>query len=204
MIDLKALTLYDSTHRYFYKGRLLLSVTDVFQKTGMSDFSKVKWDTMEEAKLMGDYVHEIARLVASKDLKKDSVDYRLEGYLKGITRFFKENVRRVISVEKPVCDPYHGYAGQPDLVFESHAKRIVLADWKTPKDEHATWKYQTGAYKNAWDKCYPKQRIQDRLGIMLDGKDSYTPHPYTKAQDFDKFLAMLTTAKVKLEEKITT
>lgn len=204
MIALKDLVFYESTHRYFYKGKLMIATTDVFKMTGLSDFTKIKWEVLEEAKLEGDYVHEMAKLIAFKELDLKELDYRLEGYHRAVKKFFKENVKRVIAVETSVCDPYNGYAGTPDIVYQNHKNRIVLADWKTPKEEHKAWKYQTAAYKNAWEKCFPKVKIQDRLGVMLSEKGTYEKSQYQKPQDFDKFLHLLGTAKIKLEEKITT
>lgn len=198
------LELYQSTHRYFYKGRLLIGVTEVFEATGLADFSKIKWEILEEAKLKGDYVHELARLVASKSLNTRKLDSRLEGYYAAIKKFFKEEVKGILAVETPVCDPYHGYAGTPDIVFVSHGDRLVLADYKTPDRPHATWKYQTAAYKNAWDKCFPDQKIRDRFGIMLSDDGEYKLHQHTGSQDFDKFLLCLGVAKIKMEEGIRT
>ncbi len=204
MIDLSKLVLYDSTHRYFYNGRQLIAVTDVFEKTGLSDFSKIKWEVLEDAKIKGDFVHEIARLFANKTLKPKSIDYRLEGYYRAVKKFFKERVKKIIAVEKPICDPYHGYAGQPDIVYEDFKGLICLDDYKTPERPHPTWKYQTAGYKNAWDKCFPKLKIRNRAGVMLKPDGTYERHEHHGAQEFDKFIDCLSVANIKIEEKINT
>lgn len=200
----KDLQFFESTHRYFYKGKQLIGPTEVFELTGLSDFSKVKWEILEEAKLLGDYVHELARLFALKKLNRESVDDRLQGYLKAIERFFRQFVKKVIAVETPVCDSYNGYGGIPDLVFVGDKGRIVLPDYKTSSVPYPTWPLQTAAYKNAWNKCFPSYKVQDRMEVILrdDGTISVVYHK--GSQDFDKFLAVLKVAQFKLEHKITT
>ena len=205
MIDLKDLEFFEFTHRYFHKGRQLVSVTEVFERTGLADFSKVKWETMEASKTLGDYCHELARLYALKKLNEKTIDYRLLGYLNGIKKFFKENVRIVIAVELPICDPYHNYAGTPDIIYLNNKNKIALADYKTPERPHPVWPFQTAAYKNAWDKCFPKKKIWERAGVMLTA-DGEKPERdiHTEPQDFDNFLAALRVAQIKIKNNINT
>lgn len=206
MIDLKDLQLLEVTHAYYYKNRRLVGVNETFDRTGLSDFSKIKWEVLEASKIKGEYVHELARLVAIGRLKPGSVDHRLTGYLSAIKQFFKQNVKKVISTETPICDPYFGYAGTPDLVYLNFKNRICLPDFKTPENKHPVWPLQTAAYKNAWDKCFPKKKIWQREGVMLhengDYTDSLDREVYKDPQDFDNFLAALRVTQFKINHHI--
>lgn len=196
------LVFFESTHRYFLNGRELIAVTRVFEKTGITDFSKVKFDVLEPARLLGDCVHELVKLVGLKKLDRRNLDPRLEGYLGAVRKFYKENVKKVLLIEQAVCDPYNGYAGTPDLVYVDFDDRNVIDDVKTPKRPHAAWGLQTAAYKNAVQKCYPSLKIHRREGVMLRADGTYERHPHLDAQDFDNFLAALRVARFKINRKI--
>ena len=204
MIDLKHLEFFEATHSYFWKGRKLVGANEVCERTGLSDFSKVKWETLEAAKTLGEYVHGMAMLYAKNNLKETTIDLRLKGYLLGIKKFFKENVKKVIAVERPICDPYLGYAGTPDIIYLNFKSRICLDDFKTPDQSHPAWPLITSAYKNAWDKCFPKQRIWERASVKLSVNGEVDREPHKNAQDFDNFLAALRVAQFKISYNINT
>ena len=198
------LVLYESTHRYFLDGRELTAVTYVFERTGISDFSKIDGDLLEEAKLLGDCVHELAMLVGTRKLDRSDLDPRLEGYLASIRLFYKENVKKVLLIEKPVCDPHFGYAGKPDLVYINKRDRVVVDDFKTPKRPHPAWQLQTAAYKRAIERSYPEIKIQERGGVQLRPDGTYARHVHKDPQDIDDFLAALRVLRYKQKHKIRT
>ena len=198
------LELYEATHRYFLDGRELTAVTYVFERTGISDFSKIDGDLLEEAKLLGDCVHELAMLVGTRKLDRSDLDPRLEGYLASIRLFYKENVKKVLLIEKPVCDPHFGYAGKPDIVYVNRKDQICLDDYKTSAMIHASWKLQTAAYKRAVERSYPELKIQERASVQLKRDGSYKRDVHKDPQDFDNFLAALRLVRFKQKHKIRT
>jgi len=198
------------THRYFFSGDELMSVTAAFKKTGIIDFSRVKTEIIEPALLIGDCAHEIAQLYGNNKLDEESVDdgsdggYDMTGYLKAIKSFYNDNVKEVLLIEQPVVDKYNLYCGTPDLIFKNKKGLTGLIDWKTPKKPHPAWGLQTAAYKNAAEKCFSDLQINFRGGVLLRKDGSYEFHKHKCTQDFDIFLAVLKIANFKVEHKITT
>ena len=196
------------SHRYFYKGAELMSVTTAFKKTGIVDFSKVKAEVIEPALVIGDYVHEMAELYGMGQ-EVENIDDGLEsgvdlrGYFAAIKKFYAENVKEVLLIEQMVCDPYFLFSGTPDIVYLGFDGFVHVDDFKTPEKPHPAWSFQTAPYKRAVERCFDID-IQKRGGVLLRKDGSYELHPHKGSRDFDDFLAILTTAKIKEKHKIRT
>lgn len=199
----------ESTHRYFYKGDELMSVTTAFKKTGIVDFSKVKTEVIEPALVVGDFVHEMAELYGQGRLDEDSIDdgsesgTDLRGYFEAIKKFYSENVKEVLLLEQMVCDPHFLFSGTPDIVYLGFDGFVHVDDFKTPKKPHPAWHYQTAPYKRAVERCFDV-KIHKRGGVLLRQDSTYELHPHKGNRDFDDFIAILTTAKIKDKHKINT
>lgn len=75
---------------------------------------------------------------------------------------------KVVAIEKLVY--FRGlYAGTIDRVWKFTSSR-VLVDIK-PRTKTIASRLQTGAYKEAWDFMHPKEKINERWIIHLDGTD---------------------------------
>lgn len=198
------ITLNEVTHQYFHKtGRELLSVTTAFEKVGITDFSKVPFDVIEPARVLGDMVHEIAMYHGLGVLDEDSVDPSLLGYLDGIKKFFDQEVAEVIAIERPIFSLTFGFAGTPDIIYKDKKGFIRCDDYKSALKPHKACKWQTAPYAYAFEKMH-KIRIDKRRGIHFTKDGEYYPdaHNNPLRRDFDEFLSILKTAILKIENKI--
>ena len=200
---MKDLTFREATHRYFYLGQELTSVTHAIGAVGITDFSKVPFELMEQAQLIGDYVHEIARLYALNNLDEDTLDPRLSGYLQGIKKFFSENVQKVLLAEARVYDLGLGYAGTCDLVYRNFKRKVCLDDFKTAKNAHPAAQLQTAAYKRPVERLYGL-KVDERAGVHIRGLGDYDRIPYHNPADFGDFVHALAVARWKQKHKIRT
>jgi len=187
---------YESTHRYFYEGRELTSVTHALESVGISDFSKVHWETLERAQMIGDFVHEIARLHALNKLEQSSIHPDLMGFYFSIKLFFKERVKRVIKVESKVGNLGFGFAGRMDILYLSKQNRLCLDDYTTGTVNHLAKRLQTAAYQYAAAINY-KIKSSERASVLLDQQGYYERTIYKNRSDFDHFIACLTVANLK-------
>ncbi len=198
------ITLNEVTHQYFHKsGRELISVTTAFERVGITDFSKVPFDIIEPARVLGDMVHEIAMYYGLGVLDEDSVDPSLLGYLEGIKKFFDIEVGEVVAIEKPIFSLTHGFAGTPDIIYRDKKNRLRCDDYKSALKPHKACKWQTAPYAFAYEKMH-KERIDKRRGIHFtkDGGYQIDDHNNPLRRDFDEFLSILKTAILKIQNKI--
>lgn len=197
--------LLESTHQYYHiaTGRELLSVTTAFEKIGITDFSRVPFDVIEPARVKGDLVHDMAEYFGLEILNESTVDPQLFGYLEGIKKFFRDEVKRVIAIEQPVFSLTQGYAGTPDIVYEDRKSIIRLDDYKSALKPHKACKWQTAPYAYAFEKMH-KIKIEKRRGIHFtaDGNYHFDNHDNPLRRDFDEFVAILRAAYLKINNKI--
>ena len=197
--------LSEVTHQYFHSssGRELISVTTAFDRVGITDFSKVPFHILEPAKQRGDLVHEIAQYYGLGVLDEASVDPSLMGYLEGIKKFFRDEVKKVISIEQPVFSLTHGYAGTPDIIYLTQDDKLSLDDYKSALKPHKACKWQTAAYAYAFEKMH-KITIDRRRGIHFTHDGEWFPdeHKNPLRRDFDEFITILKCAILKIKEKI--
>ena len=191
------LVFYESTHRYFLDGRELASVTNTLESVGITDYSKVTWEVLERTILVGDYVHEIARLHALKQLDESTIDLNLVGYYQGIKRFFDERVKRVLQVEAKVMNLKFGYAGRLDILYVNRSNRVCLDDYTTASQiNHLAKMLQTAAYERAAEANY-KVKISERASVLLSPVASYRRTIYKNRADFDGFVHALALSYLK-------
>lgn len=197
--------LNETTHQYFHieTGRELVSVTNCFERIGITDFSKVPFDIIEPARIRGDMVHEIAQYYGLDLLDEESVDMSMQGYLKAIKKYFKENVKRVVAIEKPVFSLAMGLAGTPDILYENFEDHLCLDDYKTPIKLHPACRLQTAAYAEIYWKMTGK-RIKHRNAVqLLENGDYYLdPHRNPLRHDFNDFMTVYRAALLKIKMKI--
>ena len=197
-LTLDDLTLVESTHRYFLSGKELTSVTHALEAAGVTDFSKVPWEQLERARLLGDYAHQIAMLYARQDLDESSLNPALSGYLTAIKDFFHTRVSRVLLVEFKVYDLTMGYAGTGDVVYEDHRGRVCLDDYKKSQAIHPAARLQTAAYKRPIKKLY-KIDVHERGGVRISDDGTWKRTPYTDQSDFPNFVHALELGRWKMK-----
>ena len=187
------LDFHEATHRYFLNGKEVLSVTKVFEITAITDFSKVKFEILEAAKIVGDLVHQLAHLYGQGTLDEESVDPALYGYYEAIRSYYDEQVKKILYLEQKIFDAYLGYAGTLDIIYINRSGKICLDDYKTPTVLHPATALQTAAYKSAAAKNL-RVKIQERGGVRLDKSGKYERKVYRDPSDFPNFRAALQVA----------
>jgi len=194
---------HELTHKYYLDGMELTSVTYALASVGVVDFSMVNWEVLERAKLVGDIVHEIARLYALNELDEDTIDKSLWGYYLAIKKYFEEHVKKIISVESRIFDKYNGYAGRTDIVYYGFDGRVYLDDYKTGVQIPLAARLQTAAYQRAYTKNY-NIKIHARGGVYLNYDGTFKRYQYSSRQDFHSFIQCLGIARLKDANHITT
>lgn len=121
---------HEPTHRYFLKknGKELHGVSKIY-KIARADSQEV----MAQSGELGVKVHELAHLyVVPQDIDRTIfVPGELTGYDQAIRSFFKRRVKRVLLAEAIAFDAKLGIAGRLDILYEDHAGKICLDDYKT-------------------------------------------------------------------------
>lgn len=192
------------THQYFVKstGRELIAVTRVFELMGITDFSRVKYETLEPSIIRGIYVHDMAAAYGSKKLIEEGIEPEYEGYLRAIRAFYREQVKKLVFVERQVYNLTLGYAGTLDIVYFNHDDELCLDDFKTPIKLHVATKWQTAAYLDAFQKI-AKFKVTNRGGVQLSRDGTYKRTRFeNQRRDFNEFVTLLKSAYLKIENKI--
>lgn len=196
--------LNEVTHQYFHNsGKEFISVTNSFDKIGITDFSKIPFDVIEPARVKGDYVHQIAEYYGLGALDEESVDMAYKGYLEAVKMFFKEQVKEVVAIEKIVFSKAHGFAGKPDIVYINFKDELCVGDHKTPIKIHPATRWQLAPYVYAWEKMN-KVKVDRRHAIQFKDDGEYEIHEFTNPlrRDFSEFITILRAAILKIENKI--
>lgn len=192
-------------HKYYHiaTGRELVSVTNCFERIGIVDFSKVPFDIIEPARIRGDMVHEMAQYYGLEMLDEESVDMSMQGYLKGIKKYFRENVKSVVAIEKPVFSLDMGVAGTPDILYQNFEDDLCLDDYKTPLKLHPACRLQTAAYAELYWKMTGR-RVKHRNAVQLleNGEYYLDPHRNPLRHDLNDFMTVYRAALLKIKMKI--
>ena len=191
MNEIQGLEFSALTHQYFLNGKELISVTKVFEKVGVTDFSRVPFDVIEPARQFGDVVHDMAAMFGNEVLDEDTVDLEYEGFLESIRSFFKDHVKKILAIEYKVCNVVHHYAGTLDILYLNKKKELCLDDWKTPKHEQKASKWQTVAYFKALPKEICEVKRRHAVHLRADGTYEMFEHKNPIRRDFDDFLTFL-------------
>jgi hypothetical protein len=185
------LTFDAASHKYQLGDRVLPSVTQVLQATGLADFS-APWFTAD-CRDRGSLMHQAIALDVEGVLDDETLDPQLRPYLDGWRRFLEESRCEVERWETPVCDPALGYAGTLDGILRvphSDARRL-LVDIK--RGFYRSAGPQTAAYKRlAWHFYTDQPVIFERAVVELSGDGRYQFHRLNEPSDERVFIAALT------------
>lgn len=189
LLSLDDLLFTEEPHRYVYRGREYLSVTQVIREAGFGeDFSAVPADRMEFCQRRGRMVHLACRMLSEGELDWSTVDPRIEGYVRAYEKFLAECPGKVAAVEHRLVYPDMGLAGTPDLVKFIGGRRALI-DLKTGATKSAKW--QTAGYAKLWAAIYPSKPIYERYSLKLDKAGQYKLIPHEKTEDEVAFDMML-------------
>lgn len=137
-------------HRYWFKGRELLSVTTILRMTGMINADHFT----EESRVRGSLVHKSCELINRGQFDQAlAIDQHYMGYVNAYLTFLDEDEAVVLGEpEFQVCDPVYGYAGTVDVrlwlprrIYQGVVGWRGTVDFKTgsPADWH---RLQLSAY----------------------------------------------------------
>jgi hypothetical protein len=164
-------------HAYHWRGKAYPSVTQVLTTTLGDDFADVPQDRLEFCQGRGNAVHAAGAFLMAGDLDWDTVDPRIEGYVRAVERFHQECPGKIVCMEKRMVSPGLGLAGTPDLVKFIRGRRSLI-DYKTSQQMKPRMRLQTAGYQRLWETIYPNQPIYERYGLRLqpDGFYKLVPH----------------------------
>jgi len=182
--DPALLSFSEEGHVYTYDGKPLVSVTEALRRAGMIDAT---WFT-PESRERGRLVHQAVHYVNEAALDWDSVDPRIEGYVRAHERFLKESGLEVIAAELRVAHPLYFFGGTLDLIGWLNG-RLMLIDDKTGHPQ-AWASLQTAGYAL----CIDEKNIDRRtLWLQEDGRYMLSS-AYRDVGDFKVFQAAVACA----------
>lgn len=191
-------------------GQRIPSVTEVLQAVGVStDFDALRLGSarirqaIDLKRDIGTALHTDAHAFDDDDLVWETVDPRVEPYLRAWATFRANTGARPVTRERAVYHPLYGYAGTLDGIFTLPTGRTVLVDLKTGDPKDSGCQYQTAAYLEAFKVDHPDQLVHERWAVRLtpDHAVPYRITPYTDWQDFQRFQAFLTTYTCQAERR---
>lgn len=186
----KELIFDEDTHTYRYDGQLVPGVTSILECVGLSDFSMVPPDILEQAKAFGTEVHRATeKLDRNEDILTEISE--ISGlYLCHYIKFLNDLDVKIIDIEKRVFCEKFLYAGTLDriAVFKKLSPHPVLFDIKTGQ-KSISHQVQTAAYEYAYKT--DKRQKMDRYTLYLSNAGYKLSEAHTSRKDFDVFLAAL-------------
>ena len=169
------LTFQEDGHIYRIDGIERPSTTQIIKAAGLSDFSMVRADVLERARLWGNAVHKMAELWLKGTIDLLTLDEALFGPLKALERWYAEHNIGTMSGGQFEIRGFHPkllYTGTPDMKFPK-----LLIDIKSRLDPLAA-ALQVVAY----DEMDGGDREHRILILNEDGTYDYPRVNATKAK----------------------
>jgi hypothetical protein len=179
------------TSKYVVNGLRWPSVTEVLAINGLTDFSNIREDVLELARVRGNDVHEWVHGVDMGVLEGLKPDPRIAGYVDGYNRFRDEKKFEVVDVEKLVRHDTYMYVGMLDRTGLMDGEKWLL-DIKCVHRVQQESALQTAAYEHALEERH------NRAVLQLKPNGKYQLHPYTSRNDLHDFLSALRVAWCKI------
>lgn len=187
---IKELLFDETTHTYRYDGQLVPGVTSVLEGVGLSDFSMVPPDILEQAKAFGTEVHRITEKLDRNEDIPTGISEASGLYLCHYIKFLNDLDVEIIDIEKRVFCEKFLYAGTLDriAVLKKLSLQPVLFDIKTGQ-KSISHQVQTAAYEYAYKT--DKRQKMDRYTLYLSEDGYKLSEAHASRKDFDVFLAAL-------------
>lgn len=178
---------FDSAnHAYTLDGVRVPSVTEILSP--LNDFSMIRPDVLETARVFGQHVHEACDLYDRDELDWSSLDTDLVPYVEGWKQFIEESGAIVIGSEIRVFHEKLMYAGSPDKVL-AWGNRVVIPDLKATAIVPRSVGAQTAAYAEAYHSMHGGKKPERYCIHLLEGK--YRTHPRKESADWSLFVSAL-------------
>jgi hypothetical protein len=204
-------TLDPHTHQYIHtpSGRVIPSVSSILRKSGVREAPFVggsgkQAEAIARALKRGREVHRLTRSMdetfdladAFEDLF-DPADTTVENinYVAAYDKFLRTADYRPIAWEAVLYNPDYDYAGRTDGVGWFGTRRIMI-DRKTDRTLHKAVWLQLAAYREAWNRMKPNQKIDQTFALVLRDDMSFElkPNPI-EGGDFGFFAAAIWMAR---------
>lgn len=179
----------EETHQYFYGKRELPSVTTVLSE--IVDFSMVKDEILENARVRGVAVHRATELDDTGDLDEASVHPIIRPYLEGWRKFKAQCHFKSQYIEERVLSKQGWYAGTLDRIG-IFGGGPALVDLKARSSMTPEIGPQLAGYAFAWKEMTGEDLYNRRYSVQLKPDGTYRLHHYDNDRDLDAFLACLT------------
>lgn len=194
---IEGLTFDESTHTYYYQGNKVPGVTGCLENVGLSDFSMVPFDVLEQAQELGTEVHKIIEM-SNKGLELPSCSDEAMARLLQYDQFVHDLGVEVVESEKIIFNKKYMYAGTLDLVAvltkSTRSTGPCIIDFKTGGKSMAH-PIQLSAYEYGYKT--DKRSSLDTYTLYLENDDYKLEGPFRSRQYFDVFLSALTVCNYK-------
>lgn len=195
----KDLTFDEASHRYYFKGIPVKSVTQKLSEVAVQvngDWKPVYDNRFSINPIAANFGKAFHKLCAYNLLGMDfDVPDQMRGWFDQFLKFRKEhNFLSPIKdgfgmpmIEYPMAHTMFRYCGTPDVIFEADKSaplqfrnKIVVCDWKTSVTEMDYWGAQTAAYAELFKNVFPELVKNRRILTMSVRFEENTYHPKTQ------------------------
>lgn len=178
------------SHTYRYNGVIVSGVTSVLESVGLSDFSMVPHDILEQAKAFGTEVHKLTEMFDRGEEIPQNTSELASLYLCHYIKFLSDFDVEIVEIEKRVFCKKYMYAGTLDraAIFRKLSQSPIIFDVKTGEKSKAH-QVQTSAYEYAYKT--DKRQKMERYTLYLSNDGYKLSEAHTSRKDFDVFLAAL-------------
>ena len=189
-------------HIYTVDGIKKISVTQVIQEYGLSDFSMINEQVLKNAMAIGTAVHLLCELfdkdmpdkidkilnhISEDGTKKNGI---LKPYLDAWIKYQTEYQIGLSEVEKIYYSKTWDYCGKIDRILQENGILSVV-EIKTVTVLQKSVGIQLAAYKNLYDENN-KEKIKDRIAVQLCPDGNYNRVEYKDKNDINVFKCMMT------------
>jgi hypothetical protein len=191
------------TALYVVDGVRVPSVSEILKVSGMTDYSMVPPDVLENARRRGQAVDEWLTALDEGLIDQDhEPDPEIAGYVRGYKRFLRESDFKVEKIQTPMVSREWRFAGTSDRwgQFISTCRRSVL-DIKCVARMMPETKAQLAGYALLAEPMLPRAYKIDRWALRLTPEGSFELRHYTDRSDFDDFIAALRITVWKMRER---
>jgi hypothetical protein len=194
----------EESHGYYDpKGKFVPSATQILQLVGLSDYSMVPPEVLENKRRIGSEVHDLcASIDKYGDIDPSWVSEECFPYVKAYQCFRHDHnfEPEVELVEKPIIVSVHGmlYGVTPDAPGKLRGMDATL-ERKCVEAAQASWAVQTALQEFARYRTSRCGRSQ-RFALQLKKDGSYRINPHTNHNlDESRAIAFLTTVYARLD-----
>jgi hypothetical protein len=176
------------THSYTVDGLKVPSVTQILSAVGLSDYSRVPKNVLEEASVRGSAVHRIIEMSDMGQLIECPEWAR--GYLSAWERFLIEKSVCILECETIIFNEKLRYAGTLDRVALVSGKTYIL-EIKTTQEEMRGHQIQTAGYKLAYKPSVVNRCPVLRAAVYVRADGTYSFKEHTRPGAENVFLSAL-------------